>query len=229
MNLNFVFNSSDHLRYENGRHVSGPHGGAPRAVKVEPNITGNIGYTVTMFNTDGQTSVQMAPKQMKIIQQANNKIVLRGYGYDNMGSSFADYGLSVFYKNNDIEKCILHMHDRNIDIEYLKSDSQVQQSEHSNENGIEIIKEFLNKFIPQPRHIKLDLADKTDNLNNIGNDYYESGDINNAILYYNKALDIYPINDDALKNLIVCYKKTGKYDKIYEAQEKLDFLKKIGL
>ena len=116
-----------------------------------------------------------------------------------------------------------------LDIEYLKSDSQVQQSEHSNENGIEIIKEFLNKFIPQPRHIKLDLADKTDNLNNIGNDYYESGDINNAILYYNKALDIYPINDDALKNLIVCYKKTGEYDKIYEAQEKLDFLKKIGL
>ena len=32
--LNFVFNSPDHLRYENSIHVSGPHGGAPRAVKV---------------------------------------------------------------------------------------------------------------------------------------------------------------------------------------------------
>ena len=60
--------------------------------------------------------------------------------------------------------------------------------------------------MPLPRHIKLDLAGKTDNLNNIGIDYYEYGDINNAILYYNKALDIYPINDDALKNLIVCYR-----------------------
>lgn len=38
MLLNFIFKSSDHLRYENGEHVSGPHGGARRAVKVEPNI-----------------------------------------------------------------------------------------------------------------------------------------------------------------------------------------------
>ena len=33
MDLNFVFKSSDHLRYENGKHVSGPHGGAGRAVQ----------------------------------------------------------------------------------------------------------------------------------------------------------------------------------------------------
>ncbi|WP_298265949.1 tetratricopeptide repeat protein [uncultured Lutibacter sp.] len=229
MNLNFVFNSADHLRYENGRHVSGPHGGAPRAVKVEPNITGNVGYTVTMFNTDGQYVVQMAPKQMKIIQQTTDKIILRGYGYDNFGSSFADYGLSIYYKNGIVEKCILHMHDRNIDIEYLKSDSQTIEKESSKISGIEEIKIFLNKFIPQPRHIKLDLAGETDNLNNIGVDYYESGDINSAILYYNKALEIYPINDDALKNLIVCYRETGNLEKMYEAQEKLEYLKKIGL
>ena len=61
MNLNFVFKSPDHLRYENGRHVAGPHGGAGRAVKVEPNINGcegyNIrggdGYIVTVYNLDG--------------------------------------------------------------------------------------------------------------------------------------------------------------------------------
>ena len=228
--LEFVFHSSDHLRYEYGRQVSGPHGGAPRAIKVEPNVNSNKGYTVTMLNTDGgEAVVQMAPKQMKIIEHVNDKIVLRGYGYDDMGSSFDDYGLSILYKNNDIEKCILHMHDRNIDIEYLKSDAQEYRSEYSKEDGIEIIKEFLNTFISQPRHIKFNLADKTDKLNNIGNDYYESGDFNKAILYYNKALDIYPINDDALKNLIVCYKKTAEYDKIHEAQEKLDFLKKLGL
>jgi len=34
MKLDFVFKSSDHLRYENGRHVSGPHD-AGRVVKVE--------------------------------------------------------------------------------------------------------------------------------------------------------------------------------------------------
>lgn len=118
--LEFVFHSSDHLRYENGRHVSGPHGGAPRAIKVEPNISGNEGYTVTMFNTDGgQAVVQMAPKQMKIVRADSKKIELKGYGYDQMGSSFADYGLTVFLDGQRIEKCILHMYDRGVDIEYL--------------------------------------------------------------------------------------------------------------
>ncbi len=119
MTLNFVFKSSDHNRYENGQHVSGPHGGAPREVKVEPNISGNEGCTVTMFNTDGQRVVQMAPKQMKVIQQSAAKIILRGYGHDMMGSSFADYGLTIHYNNGQVTKCILHMHDRNVDIEYM--------------------------------------------------------------------------------------------------------------
>ena len=124
MKLDFVFKSSDHLRYENGRHVSGPHGGAGRAVKVEPNISGGEGVTVTMYNLDGnhpvwQNNVQMAPKQMKVIEQTNDKIVLRGYGHDAMGASFADYGLTIKLKNGELENCILHMHDRGVDIEYL--------------------------------------------------------------------------------------------------------------
>ncbi len=124
MNLDFVFKSSDHIRYENGKHVSGPHGGAGRAVKVEPNINGGAGVSVTMYNLDGnhpvwQNNVQMAPKQMKVIEQTNDKIVLRGYGTDAMGASFADYGLTIKLKNGELENCILHMHDRGVDIEYL--------------------------------------------------------------------------------------------------------------
>lgn len=118
--LNFVFHSSDHLRYESGRHVSGPHGGAPRAIKVEDNISGNEGYTVTMYNTAGrQAVVQMAPKQMKLIGVDNEKIQLKGYGQDAMGASFADYGLTIYHNDGNIEKCILHMFDRNVDIMYL--------------------------------------------------------------------------------------------------------------
>lgn len=121
LDLEFVFHSSDHLRYENGRHISGPHGGAPRAIKVEANITGNDGYTVTMFNTDGgKAVVQMAPKQMKLIGTDNEKIQLKGYGFDTMGASFADYGLTIFHNDGNIEKCTLHMYDRNVDIEYLR-------------------------------------------------------------------------------------------------------------
>jgi tetratricopeptide (TPR) repeat protein len=120
LELEFVFHSSDHIRYENGKHVSGPHGSAPRAIKVEANISGNPGYTVTLFNTDGgQAVVQMAPKQMKLISAKNEKIVLRGYGTDSFGASFADYGLTVFHDDGQITKCIMHMHDRKVDIEYM--------------------------------------------------------------------------------------------------------------
>jgi len=122
---NFIFESSDHLRYENKIHVSGPHGGAKRIIKVEKNISGLSGYTVTLFNGDGdhpiwQNNVQMAPKAMKIIEATNEKIVLRGFGHDIMGSSFSDYGMTIVLTNNIVEKCFLHMHDRNVDIEYLK-------------------------------------------------------------------------------------------------------------
>jgi len=120
LELDFVFHSSDHLRYENGRHVSGPHGGAPRAVKVEANISGNEGYIVTMFNTDGgQVVVQMAPKRMKLVGIDNEKIQLVGFGRDAMGASFSDYGLTIYHDDGSIEKCVLHLFDRNIDIVYL--------------------------------------------------------------------------------------------------------------
>ena len=119
--LEFVFHSSDHIRYENGIRVSGPHGGAPRAIKVEPNITGGDGFTVTLFNTDGeQATVQMAPKQMKIQSANNEKIELVGYGTDQMGTSFSNYGLSIYHNQGKLTKCVLHMYDRNVDIEYLE-------------------------------------------------------------------------------------------------------------
>jgi uncharacterized tellurite resistance protein B-like protein len=127
---NIYFESSDHLRYEDGIHVSGPHGGAPRAVKVEPNITGGNGYSVTIFNLAGNhplwgNNVQVAPKQMKIIESNPEKTILRGFGEDPraMGhpdGKFSNYGISIFHPNNTIEKIILHMHDRNVDLVYLK-------------------------------------------------------------------------------------------------------------
>lgn len=67
MNLNFLFISSDHLRYEQGIHVSGHHGGAKRAIEVKPNPKG-IGYLVTIYNFDNSyfgSNVQIFPKLMK--------------------------------------------------------------------------------------------------------------------------------------------------------------------
>lgn len=124
------FVSSDHIRYQNGKHVSGPHGGARRAVKVEPNISGKEGYTLTIFNLDGNhpvwgNNVQMAPKQMKVKEAANDKTVLIGWGADpkaggHPDGEFSNYGATIFHPNNSIEKIIVHMHDRKVDLEYLK-------------------------------------------------------------------------------------------------------------
>ncbi|MDD3011613.1 MAG: hypothetical protein PHU97_09890 [Bacteroidales bacterium] len=125
MELDFIFQSSDHIRYERGRHVSGPHGGAKRAVKVEPNISGHEGYSVTIYNMDGnhplwQNNIQMAPKRMKIIKSDSKKIELQGYGFDSGGTPFSNYGLTVEFEGAEVQMCILHIHDRRIDIEYLK-------------------------------------------------------------------------------------------------------------
>lgn len=131
MALIFLFKSSDHIRYQDGIHVSGPHGSANRAIKVEPNINGcsgyNIvsgdGYIVTIYNLDGmhpvwQNNVQMSPKPMRIISQSADKIVLRGYPLQAM-SPFGwidfngqDYGLTIFLKNDQVDKCVLRLTSR---------------------------------------------------------------------------------------------------------------------
>jgi len=130
-----LFKSSDHIRYQNGQNVSGHNYGSNRAVKIEKNILGKEGYSVAIYNLDDnhpvwQNNVQMETKPMKITSVTNEKIVLRGFGYDERGlamgagedASFAHYGLSVFLKSGTVDKIVLHMHDRSVDIEYFGDD-----------------------------------------------------------------------------------------------------------
>ena len=120
-----TFDSTDHVRFQNGVDVSGHNVGCNRRISIEKNINGGEGYTVTMYNLDGlhplwQNNVQMAPKQMRIINVQDNVVQLRGYGFDMMGGSFADYGLSLLIENDVIYRVQLDMYDRNISIVYLK-------------------------------------------------------------------------------------------------------------
>jgi hypothetical protein len=120
-----VFDSSDHIRFQNGQNVSGHNYGCNRRLVIEKNIEGGEGYTVTMYNLDGvhplwQNNIQMAPKRMKVISVNDNIVELRGYGFDRFGGNFADYGLSILFVNDAISRLQLNMYDRNICILYLK-------------------------------------------------------------------------------------------------------------
>ncbi len=128
------FNSSDHIRYQDGQDVSGHNYNCNRIVKIEKNISGNQGYTVTIFNADGNhpfwgDNIQMAPKQMKFVGKHDNIIELRGFGYDENAlaigapandASFAHYGILLLVENKQIERIQLNMYDRNISILYFK-------------------------------------------------------------------------------------------------------------
>lgn len=115
--LNFIFESSDHIRYENGIHVSGPHGGAKRVIKVSPNQTGGEGYSITIL--DNMNNIQMSTKQMRITSVESTKIILKGFGNDELGYTFTDYGLTVHHNNGQMVKCTLYLFDRNVCIDYL--------------------------------------------------------------------------------------------------------------
>ena len=127
---NFIFNSSSHIRYENGRPVSGLRVYASRSIKVESDTRGKDGYILTIFNNEGNhplhgNNMQMAPKPMKVISSSSNKTELRGFGADprlmgNPVGNYSNYGITIFHTNNSIDKIILHLHDRNIELEYFK-------------------------------------------------------------------------------------------------------------
>lgn len=130
------FISNDHVRYQNGKDVSGHNSDCWRGIRVQNNISGGQGYTVTIYNLDGNhpvwgNNIQMAPKQMKIVEQTNIFLKLRGFGYDPMGNSFADHGLTLNLNNKVIEKMTLHMYDRNIDIVYFKANYNESQQNQS--------------------------------------------------------------------------------------------------
>lgn len=127
----FIFDSNQHNRYENGRPINGQR--CPRTIKVEKNIDGcngyqlrkGDGYIVRIINEDtGQA--QMSAKPMRVVNSSSSEILLKGYlvsaqtpfGYQDIDMS--DYGLTIRLENNKVVKCILHMYDRKVDIEYNK-------------------------------------------------------------------------------------------------------------
>lgn len=127
----FTFKSNCHQRYENGQPKMGLQE-CFRTVYVEKNIDGcngyrlepGVGYIVKVFNDDlGKPN--MSDKPMKVVRKTENFVELRGFPIEAMSPfgwqevDYSVYGLTVHYEHGKINKCVLHMYDRDIRIEYL--------------------------------------------------------------------------------------------------------------
>ena len=118
------FDSSDHVRFENGMDVTGHNVGCHRRITIQKNIQGQEGYTVTIYNLDGihplwGDNVQMAPKRMFIEKVSDGIVEMRGRGEDKLGASFEDYGMVLMIRDGIIQRAQLNIYDRNISIVYL--------------------------------------------------------------------------------------------------------------
>ena len=137
----FTFQSNCHQRYENGSPVQGLQD-CIRTVSVVKNTNGcpgyrlqpGIGYIVKVYNDDlGKPN--MSDKPMKVVRKTADMLELRGFpieaqtpfGWQEV--DYRDYGFIVHYKEGKVDKCVLHMYDRNVRIEYMKSNHALQQSD----------------------------------------------------------------------------------------------------
>lgn len=117
----FTFKSNCHQRYENGSPVKGEQE-CSRTVSVIKNTNGHpsyrlepgIGYIVKIYNDDlGKPN--MSDKPMKVIRKTETFIELRGFPIDAQSPfgwqevDYSDYGFIVYYKNGQVEKCVLHI------------------------------------------------------------------------------------------------------------------------
>lgn len=121
------FKSSRHIFHKRDEDISEKNS-EKRAIKIEPNINGDKGVTVTTFKLGGfipiwGNKVELTPKHMDIVELHSNRSLLKGYGeesHEDPEKRHSNYSLSIFHPNNEIEKIVLHKHHLKTDIEFLK-------------------------------------------------------------------------------------------------------------
>lgn len=126
-----VLKSTHHQRYQNGIPVMGSQY-CNRTIKIENkefktmfnglDVTPQKGFLITMWNMDLPTPMQhMQPKLMEMVADMGDKILLHGVTLKAMGVvafDNKDYGITLHLKNRNVVKCVLHLLDRGVDIEY---------------------------------------------------------------------------------------------------------------
>jgi len=124
------FISDDHVRFENNEWTGKDNKGSLRGIRVQS--SGNNAFIVNFYNfnfTENRptwgNNLWMDPKPMVIVTKNDRIIDMIGYGYNHMGDSLSDYGLTLYSSNNNVEIVVLSMYDRNVQIAYLKEGKSV--------------------------------------------------------------------------------------------------------
>jgi hypothetical protein len=129
--LDLVLKSTQYQRYQNGIPVMVAQY-CNRTIKIENKVFKEMfngldvspkqGFLVTMWNMDmPNPTPQMQPKLMEMVTNTDDKILLRGVVLKTMGIvayDNKDYGMTLHLKNKNVVKCVLHLYDRGVDIEY---------------------------------------------------------------------------------------------------------------
>lgn len=223
----FKFLSNNHTRIENGRPIAANNKGALRGIGVKTSDSHTFFVTIYNMNENHPVwgdNIQMAEKRMKVIEESNDKTILRGFGVDAKGASFADYGLTLHKSNNIVNKVTLHMHDRSIEIVYEKAMNIQQSTKLDNFAKGDSFENFIESFRTMSMEGKIQIARQSDSLNNQGAEFYKNGNTELSIEKFQQALKIMPTNDDALINLCRCYTKIEEYEKVIDPLKKLSYL-----
>jgi hypothetical protein len=61
----------------------------------------------------------MMPKRMQIVDSNNSTIELKGFGSDDMGAPFDNYGMTLHIIADEIDHISLHIYDRGIRIDFI--------------------------------------------------------------------------------------------------------------
>jgi len=147
---------------------------------------------------------------------ANNKIIKEGW-ISSGGGGFLSF-LSSSKESSYLTDSPVSTLSKIIELLNIETNSVQENTE------FEELIEFQQKWYSMNMAEKQQIARETDRINNIGADFYNQDNFSEAIKYFEMALEVMPTNDDALKNLIICYKYIGEFDKIPAISRKLAFL-----
>lgn len=152
-----------------------------------------------------------------INSSANSKIITEGWhqsgGFLGMLSTAKESKYTTVHSLNRLNS-LLEI--------FIKKNEPVKPE--SNISEFEELSKFQERWDKIALSEKQEIARESDRLNNIGANYYNQDNLEDAIKYFNMAIEVMPTNNDSLKNLVICYKYLGEFQKMEPIKRILNHL-----